>query len=181
MYLLKMFLDEFLVIMRFPGRGFLFRDGCLHLDEYKHGRDMDEEPDVESTKLVVEIANSLEVESDIKMTFDTISLNASHRMPVLDLQVRCREDKLLFMFYEKSLVSPYEIHSDDPVLSWNVKKESLAGEVCRRHLNTSPCLVEEGVVGKIIVSFDTSCYPLIIHIQSERLLCLRVYQGTQTL
>ena len=46
------------------------------------------------------------------------------------------------------MVNRYLIHRDS-ALSWNVKKISLPGEVCRRYLNTSPCLVDKGIVGEI--------------------------------
>ena len=152
MYLLKMFVDDVLAMMRFPGRGYVFRDGFLYQDVDQQRKDKDEDSDVVTAKLIVEIANNLENESDIQMTFDTPSRNASGKMPVLDLQVWCRDDKLLFMFYEKPMVSSYVIHRDS-ALSWNVKKISLAGEVCRRYLNTSPCLVDEGMVGDLIDKF----------------------------
>ena len=152
MYLLKMFVDDVLAMMRFPGRGYVFRDGFLYQDVDQQRKDKDEDSDVVTAKLIVEIANNLENESDIQMTFDAPSRNASEKMPVLDLQVWCRDDKLLFMFYEKPMVSSYVIHRDS-ALSWNVKKISLAGEVCRRYLNTSPCLVDEGMVGDLIDKF----------------------------
>ena len=101
---------------------------------------------------MVDTANSLDGDSDIQMTNDAPSLNASGKMPVLDLQVWCSDNSLLFMFYKKPMTSSYVIHRES-ALSWNVKKVSLAGEVCRRYLNTSPCLVDMGLVGEMIDEF----------------------------
>ena len=101
---------------------------------------------------MVDTANSLDGDSDIQMTNDAPSLDASGKMPVLDLQVWCSDNSLLFMFYEKPMTSSYVIHRES-ALSWNVKKVSLAGEVCRRYLNTSPCLVDMGLVGEMIDEF----------------------------
>ena len=50
------------------------------------------------------------------------------------------------------MTSPFVIHRDS-ALPWNTKKISLAGEVCRRYLNTSPCLVDKGEVGDIVDKF----------------------------
>ena len=50
------------------------------------------------------------------------------------------------------MTSQFVIHRDS-ALPWTVKKISLAGEVCRRYLNTSPCLVDEGEVGEVIDVF----------------------------
>ena len=79
-------------------------------------------------------------------------MNETKMMPVLDLQVRWEEDTILFKFYEKSMSSQFVIHRDS-ALCWTVKKISLAGEVCRRYLNTSPCLVEQGEVGELVDKF----------------------------
>ena len=86
------------------------------------------------------------------MTYDTPSQNGSKMMPVLDLQVWCENDTVLFKFYEKPVTSQFVIHRDS-ALPWTVKKISIAGEVCRRYLNTSPCLVDEGEVGEVIDVF----------------------------
>ena len=87
--------------------------------------------------MVVDIANNLQNESDIQMTFDTPSQNSNGMMPVLDLQIWSEDDQVRFMFYEKPMVSNYVL-SRWSALSWNVKKSSLSGEVSRRLLNCSP-------------------------------------------
>ena len=60
-------------------------------------------------------------------------------------------------------------------LSWLVKKASLAGEVARRLLNTSPCLVAEGEADHHL---DKFCYKMMIsgYSQKERDIILK--EGT---
>ena len=77
------------------------------------------------------------------MTYDAPSRNDCKMMPVLDIQVWCEEEQVMFMFYEKKMVSEYVIHRNS-ALQWNVKKVVLAGETARRLFNTSPILVEQG-------------------------------------
>ena len=150
--MVKIFVDDVLPLARFPGSGMVLKGGNLVWDAEQAGKDVGVEPDVITARLLVSIANSIENESDIQMTYDTPSQNSSKMMPVLDLQVWCEENKLLFKFYEKPVSSQFVIHRDS-ALSWNVKKVSLAGEVCRRYLNTSPSLVDQGEVGEMIDKF----------------------------
>ena len=100
----------------------------------------------------MDVANNLENEGDIQMTFDTPSQNDNGMMPVLDLQIWCEEDKVKFKFYEKPMVSNLVLQRWS-AFSWNMKKTSLAGEVARRLLNCSPDLVddvyEEEVIDKL--------------------------------
>ena len=139
-------MDDSVIVMKDPGRGLSFTDGKLVWTEDKFAQDMELETDVVVANLLVSIANTLEEESDIQMTFDTPSRNISGKMPVLDLQVWCEHDEILFEFFEKSMVSDMVIHKNS-ALSWNTKKVSLSSEVARRYLNTCPKLVEAGAVG----------------------------------
>ena len=59
---------------------------------------------------------------------------------------------MLFKFYEKPMSSKFFARRDS-ALSWNTKKKSMAGEVCRRYLNTSQSLVEKGEVREVIDLF----------------------------
>ena len=77
-----------------------------------------------------------------RILFDNLE---SLKMPVLDLQIWCQDDLIKFMFYEKPMVSDFVLQKWSG-LPWNVKKASLAGEVARRYLNTSPDLVATGIV-----------------------------------
>ena len=63
-------------------------------------------------------------------------------MPVLDLQLWVENDKVLYQFYEKPMVSE-QVICRWSALSWNTKKVSLAGEVARRYFTTSSCLVDD--------------------------------------
>ena len=88
------------------------------------------------------IANGLDEEEDIQMTFDTPSRNVAQMMPVLDLQIWVDCDQIRLKFYEKPMASDYVLQRWS-ALSWNTKKSSLAGEVSRRLLNCSPELLDE--------------------------------------
>ena len=94
---------------------------------------------------MVDVANSLD--DDIQMTFDCPSLNADGKMPVLDLKM-WMDDKygvkvVKYSFYEKPMAAKVTVLKES-ALSWRVKKMALSGEVCRRFLNCSQDMVEEG-------------------------------------
>ena len=150
--MIKVFVDDVLPIVKFPGRGLLVEKEGLVWNCEQERKDCGVSEDVITARLLVQIANSLDGERDIQMTYDTPSLNDSGMMPVLDLQVWCEDNEVLVRFYEKHVSSKFCIRRDS-ALSWNTKKISMAGEVCRRYLNTSPSLVEKGEVGEVIDRF----------------------------
>ena len=84
---------------------------------------------------------------DIHIIFDCPSLNADGKMPVLDLKM-WMDDKygvkvVKYSFYEKPMAAKVTVLKES-ALSWRVKKMALSGEVCRRFLNCSQNMVEEG-------------------------------------
>ena len=129
-----------MVLMKFPSRGTVLKDRQLQLDLSKAEEEVDDAKDLISARLLSLISNSLEGEEDIRMTYDTPSLNTSGRMPVLDLQVWVDSDFVYFSFYEKPMSSRQVIHNLS-ALPWTMKKVTLAGEVARRYFNTSPYIV----------------------------------------
>ena len=100
----------------------------------------------------MQIANSLENEDDIQMTYDTPSKNVSKMMPVLDLQIWCENDRVMFKFYEKPMASDFVLHRWS-ALSWNTKKSSLSGEVARRLLNCSPEILDDEYEDEVLDRF----------------------------
>ena len=104
-----------------------------------------------TAQAVMQIAN--QIEDDIQLTFDAPSLNPDLRMPVLDMKLWVHQQRILHVFYEKSMTSNRTILKDS-ALAWTTKKMALAGEVARRLLNTSPELVEEGLAEEIIEEFE---------------------------
>ena len=112
--------------------------------------------DERTAKVLVTLANDLE--DDIQMTWDTPSRNSNGKMPILDLQLWCEDGKVFFTFFEKSMSSKYVILRSS-ALSWTTKKMALAGEVCRRLLNTSPELVKTGLAEEEI---ERLCYRMLI-------------------
>ena len=83
--MVKIFVDDVLPLARFPGSGMVLKGGNLVWDAEQAGKDVGVEPDVITARLLVSIANSIENEYDIQMTYDTPSQNSSKMMPVLDL------------------------------------------------------------------------------------------------
>ena len=63
-------------------------------------------------------------------------------MAVLDMKMWSHDDVI---FFEKEMASQF-VTLRNSALSWNTKKTTLAGEVCRRFLNTSPSLVADNGV-----------------------------------
>ena len=131
--------------MKDPGEGYFVTNDGLEWSELKYSEDRSKEADVRVAELIVGLANTLPNEVDIQMTFDTPSMNASKKMPVLDLQI-------WFCFYEKPMASNFVIHRLF-ALSWTTKKSSLAGEVARRYLNNSPELVTEQYMEPLLDKF----------------------------
>ena len=87
------------------------------------------------------------------MTYDTPSSNTDKMMPVLDLKLWINEDdKIKFRFFEKDMVSKFTLLRNS-ALSWITKKITLAGEIARRLLNTSPDLVCQGYAEEDIDKF----------------------------
>ena len=138
--------------MKDPGEGYSVTNDGLEWSELKYSEDRSKEADVRVAELIVGLANTLPNEVDIQMTFDTPSMNASKKMPVLDLQIWCQNNQVRFCFYEKPMASNFVIHRWS-ALSWTTKKSSLAGEVARRYLNNSPELVTEQYMEPLLDKF----------------------------
>ena len=58
-----------------------------------------DKPDVRTAKVLNQIANKLE--PDIQMTFDVPSLHDDNMMPVLDLKVWVKNNRVLYTFIRK--------------------------------------------------------------------------------
>ena len=67
LYMAKIFVDDVLALLRFPGMGFILRDKQLVWDPAQQTRDTGVAHDVIAAHLLVRIANSIENESDIQM------------------------------------------------------------------------------------------------------------------
>ena len=116
------------------------------------------EGDVRTALVMKAVANDLD--PDIKMKIDTPSMNATGRLPVLDLEVWMSYDngvaRIKHKFYEKPMASTYVIHKNS-ALSWSTKKNALVGEVRRRILNTSTDVLE--IEGPEMI--DRFCYKML--------------------
>ena len=153
LYFSKAYVDDVSVGAKDPGKGyFLSDDGVLQWSAEKELQDNNSYDDTRVAKLIVEIANNLEGEEDIQMTFDTPSNNVTKMMPVLDLQIWVENDQVRFKFYEKPMSSDYVLQRWS-ALSWNIKKSSLAGEVSRRLLNCSPEIFDDVYESEVLDKF----------------------------
>ena len=91
-----------------------------------------EEPCVRTARIIQNIANSLE--PDIQLTCDTPNNHPSGRMPVLDLEVWVKDNRIMHSFYSKPMSSKYTILKRT-ALSDNVKKHTIFQECIRRLSN----------------------------------------------
>ena len=151
--LVKAFVDDVFLALKKVRKGMKYDDfgQCLVWNQEKFDEDANIPDDVVTAKLVVEIANT--IEDNITLTFDTPSLNVDGRMPVLDMKLWCQENSVQHVFYEKEMTSSKTIDRQS-ALPWTTKKISLAGEVTRRMLNTSPQLVKNGAAEEYIEKFE---------------------------
>ena len=85
--MMKIYVDDVLPIVKIPGRGLLIEKEGFVWNQEQEQKDLGLPEDVITAELLVQIANNLDGERDIQMTYDTPSLNESGMMPVLDLQV----------------------------------------------------------------------------------------------
>ena len=130
--------------------------------------------DVVTAKMFSQVANGLE--EDIVMTFDAPSLANGRMMLVLDMKVWMNDEyRVKFRFYEKPMVSQNTVMKNS-AWSWRQKKISLAGEVSRRMLNTSPDLVRLGYAEedvdqfmfKLMVSGYSTCERQVIEYEGKQ-------------
>ena len=147
MFLAKVYVDDTALVSTSIERGWRYDkcEGKLVWTQAWSDEDFGVASDVRTARVMVDVANSLD--EDIQMTFDCPSSNGDGKMPVLDLKMwMCDEEgvkKVKFCFYEKPMAAKVTVLKES-ALSWRVKKMALSGEVCRRYLNCSKDIVEEG-------------------------------------
>ena len=89
--------------------------------------------DQRTTKIVLEIANS--ISESTKLTIDCPSLNKNNFMPILDVQVKVTNNTIEYRFYKKE-VSNHLVMLARSAMPNNIKRNSLVQEVIRRLRNT---------------------------------------------
>ena len=107
--------------------------------------------DQRTAKILLEIANS--VSSFIKLTSDCPSLHNSGFMPILDLQVKAENNKLIWKFYKKEVANPLLIMKDS-TMPFKVKQASLSCEALCRLRTTLRELPRTENHGKILRDFS---------------------------
>ena len=147
MFLGKVYVDDTALVSTTIERGWRYAkcEGKMVWSQDWADEDFDVASDVRTAKVMVEVANSLD--EDIQMTFDCPSLNDDGRMPVLDLKMwmdnKDGVKNIMYSFYEKPMAAKVTVMKES-ALSWRVKKMAPSGEVCRRFLNCSQDMVQEG-------------------------------------
>ena len=107
--------------------------------------DLEVEGDRRTASLIQELANS--ICQSIQMTVDFPSAHVSGWMPILDVEVRMREDKTVdWRHYRKPMDSPYTILNNS-AMPGKVKRLTLVQEGIRVLRNTRPSLHPEMRVG----------------------------------
>ena len=70
-----------------------------------------------------------------QLTADAPSKNSSGWMPILDIQVKIKADKIVYKFFKKKVSTPFVILANS-ALPTKIKRASLVQEAVRRLLNT---------------------------------------------
>ena len=125
--------------------GARLKDGVLEIVEDEVEGDLEVEGDRRTAGLIQELANS--ICPSIQMTVDFPSSHISGWMPILDVEVRMREDKTVdWRHYRKPMASPFTILNDS-AMPGKVKRLTLVQEGIRVLRNTRPSLHPEMKVG----------------------------------
>ena len=133
-YLLKIYIDDQNLACEALPPGARLMDGKVTIVESEVEGDVQVPDDQRTAKILLEIANS--VSNFIKLTSDCPSLHNSGFMPILDLQVKAENNKLIWKFYKKEVANPLLIMKDS-AMPFKVKRASLSCEALRRLRNTS--------------------------------------------
>merc|ERR1711954_424201 len=143
----KQYVDDIVIVMRLIEAGWYFdgKKGKLVFNpEHEYAL---LEPDLRTMSVLRDITNRLD--SDIQLTIDVPSQNASGRLPVLDLELSVIEnDKIQFVFYKKPIANPRVI-SYTSAISSRIKRDTLLMEAYRRIRNCS-IGVQEDIVNRFL-------------------------------
>ena len=120
-----------------PPRARLNDSSKLVIIEELVGEDLEIPADQRTAKIYEEIANS--VSSCVAVTTDCPSNNNSGFMPVLDIQMKVIDGKVVYKFYKKPMSNQRVILAESAV-PMNVKRSTLAQEGIRRLRNTQRSL-----------------------------------------
>ena len=128
LYLLKIYVDDTGVASEELPPGSRFKDGLVTIVEECIDEDKNIPGDQRTAKILTEIANT--VSPFIKVTFDCPSLHSDGIMPLLDLGVSVKNNKVDFQFYRKEMASQFLIMKRS-AMPLSIKRASLIQEGVR--------------------------------------------------
>ena len=115
-------------------------DGKIRVQEGDRESDISVPDDRRTAEIVQKVANSIcdfiQVEVDYPTAHDNL------HMPILDLEVAMKEDKVMYRHYRKRVANPLVIHQKSAMPS-KVKRTCLTNEVIRIMRNTSRDVPDE--------------------------------------
>ena len=109
-------------------------------------------PDVRTFSILRDIGNV--IDRNIKLEFDTPSMNSDGKLPILDLKVWTDNNRIRYTFYRKDIASRFTIHNRS-ALSERTKRDSLFQEGMRRLRNIDP-VTSNGDRSKILADFSNT-------------------------
>jgi hypothetical protein len=114
--------------------------GKIQINPEKAITDREVEDDVITFEVIKDIINT--IDKDIQMTGDVPSTNTSKRVPVLDMDMFMKNNRVMFSFYAKPMSTKFVI-PERSAHPQKIKRTTLIQEGVRRLLNVSPDLPEE--------------------------------------
>jgi hypothetical protein len=140
-HLLKFYVDDQNLVVEELPPGSRLVEGKVEVVETEVEVDRAVPGDRRTALVYKDIANSICPYTKVSVDFP--SAHASGWMPLLDLQVRMRQDKTVdWKYYKKKVTSQYCVLNRSAVPA-KVKRVALVQEGLRRLRNTRPALVEE--------------------------------------
>ena len=134
LHMLKYYIDDGNTICSILPPGSRLVDGKIVVVEREVEADIEVPGDERTANIFLEIGNS--VSEFIKLTADFPSKHESGWMPLLDVQVRVRDNQVEHKFYKKDVSNPLLMLANS-AMPMKVKRNSLAQEGIRRLRNTS--------------------------------------------
>ena len=140
LYFMMRYVDDSNSVTDVMPAGARFENGRIRIKPEHVDEDLQIKPDLRTAQVVKQVANS--IFPFIKMQVDCPSMNDNNLVPILDLQVGVRENKIVFQHYRKPCASFFVAHADS-AMPYRTKYITLVQEVVRTIRNTSRNLPEE--------------------------------------
>ena len=106
--LLKIYVDHGNMAARALPLGSRLINGRIEIVESEIEGDREIPADIRTSRIFLEIANSV---SFLKLTVDSPSMHPAGFMPILDIQVRTEDDKIVYKFYRKEVSNSRGSHA----------------------------------------------------------------------